>query len=120
MAKRWPLFETATRGASAIECAYCAGYSSARGLRSWKDRMRELVRLGFIRVAPRGPHEFGYVLIRHPYLVISEHQNAGRVPLRWWNQFRAQLQAVGAAWPELADVGTSTGGNREQQVDGRG
>jgi hypothetical protein len=55
------------------EYAFFAGFSGQRGEQTWRERMRELAELGFIR-AERGPHgDFSYVLIVNPIRVIEGH-----------------------------------------------
>jgi hypothetical protein len=80
--------------------AYCAGFITDRGPRSWRERIVILKELGFVRVAPRGNREIGYLLLVHPLLAVKSLRAAKRVPDRWWNMLRDQVRAVGASWPE--------------------
>jgi hypothetical protein len=55
------------------EYAFFAGFSGQRAEQTWKERMRQLVKLGFIR-AEGGPHgELSYILIVDPIKVIEHH-----------------------------------------------
>jgi hypothetical protein len=64
------------------EYAFFAGFSGQRGEQTWKERMRQLVKLGFIK-AERGPHgELSYVLIVDPIKVIEGHAQRKTPKLR--------------------------------------
>ena len=64
------------------EYAFFAGFSGQRGEQTWKERMRQLVKLGFIR-AEGGPHgELSYVLIVDPIKVIDGHVQRKTTGLR--------------------------------------
>lgn len=53
------------------EYAFFAGFSGQRGEQTWRERMRQLVKFGFIK-AEKGPHgELSYVLILNPIGVIE-------------------------------------------------
>lgn len=55
------------------EYAFYAGFPGQRGEQTWKERIRQLVKLGFIR-SEKGPYgEFSYVLIVNPLSVIQRH-----------------------------------------------
>jgi hypothetical protein len=49
------------------EHAYLSGYkANARGVRSWRERVRMLEQLGFIEAYPRGVARIDQVIVRHP------------------------------------------------------
>lgn len=53
------------------EYAYESGFTSQRAKYTWKDRMKRLKDLGFIKTAD-GPYgEFSYVLVLNPYHVVK-------------------------------------------------
>lgn len=81
------------------EHAYFAGYSGSRASRSWRERVRELERAGFIRLRPKphAPQGIGYVLIRHPHLVVSELQQQGLVDKGWKDVYQKLFEEIGAA-----------------------
>jgi hypothetical protein len=81
------------------EHARLAGYGGSRGLRTWRDGMKMLVDLGFIRVAPRGDSEFGYVLIVNPYIPVKALREAGKVDDGWWNLFTEKWSRADAGIP---------------------
>ena len=84
------------------ECANAAGFmgGGGRSIRSWRERVRTLAELGFIRVGSKGSREYAYVLILHPHRVVQSLQEEGRVPAPWWSLFRARLRDIGAPLPK--------------------
>ncbi len=57
--------------------AFESGFTKAKAVYSWKVRMKELERLGFIK-SKNGPDgEFNFVLIMNPYLVVSNLRKEG-------------------------------------------
>jgi hypothetical protein len=81
--------------------AYEAGFGTARGARSYTERMHVLRRLGFIRTAPIGVHQLGYALLIDPHAVAAGlHQvSPQRFPDSWWTAFEARCSKVGIALP---------------------
>ena len=49
---------------------------------TWRARMKELVRLGFIKAAPGRSGEFNYILILNPYAVIKRNRDKGKSPTK--------------------------------------
>ncbi len=70
--------------------AFAAGYDGPRGVRTWRERMKTLERLGFIRTRRVGNQDFKYVLLVHPTTVIKELRDKGKVPDHWWDTYRAR------------------------------
>jgi hypothetical protein len=58
--------------------AFESGFSKGRAVNTWKSRMDELVRLGFIKVAP-GAGPYDNVLILNPYKVIKRLREEGKI-----------------------------------------
>lgn len=79
--------------------AYAAGYSTSRGVRTWRSHVRLLIELGFVRGLKKGSREFGYLLIVDPYLVAEKLHNEDRVPEQWWNAFLALVHKTRAVLP---------------------
>jgi hypothetical protein len=69
------------------EHAYHAGYTSPRNKRTWRDGIRLLERVGFIKTHEVNGH-YKYVLIVHPTVVIARLREQGRIPDEWWNMYR--------------------------------
>lgn len=92
------------------ECANAVGFmgGGGRSIRSWRERVRALVDLGFIRVGEKGSREFAYVLILHPHRVVRTLHEAGRVPSSWWSLFHARLRDIGAPLPDPMPVTPSS------------
>ena len=62
------------------ECAYGAGYSSRRAVRTWRGHMERLRELGFISVLPDGNREYGNVLLLNPLAVCHRLHQEGKTP----------------------------------------
>lgn len=71
--------------------AYAAGYSGQRSVRSWRERMKKLEEHGFIRTAPRGSLQYGYVFLVHPAVAVENFvkANASKVKSEWQNAYAA-------------------------------
>lgn len=74
--------------ASEGEHSYAAGYSGSRGVRSWQERMRLLVDLGFIKFQKSGNQQYRYVLLVHPTIVVKQLYDDGRIDEAWWDTYR--------------------------------
>jgi hypothetical protein len=80
--------------------AEAAGYlRGARQLRTWRERMRALVDLGFIRTAPHGTSEFGYVIVVNPYIAIEQLYRQNKIEEGWWLAFRERWVKEGGEIP---------------------
>lgn len=106
--------------ADEADYAYCAGFDSKRARRSWRERVRALEDLGFIRVQSKGPREIAFVLLRHPYIVLRELRAAGKIKERWWSMLCDQLASVGGAWPEFPAAGVALRLPAEEQAQPSG
>jgi len=79
--------------------AYSAGYSSQRAHRTWKEHMRKLVELEFIKAKKDGIREFGQILLLNPLRVCETLYAAGKVPDEWWTAFMMRVTEIKAALP---------------------
>ncbi|MCH7639000.1 MAG: hypothetical protein IH855_06010 [Bacteroidetes bacterium] len=70
--------------------AFAAGYTGSRAVRTWSERMKLLETLGFIKTKEKGNRRFGYVLLRHPTIVMSELHDDGKIPDSLWNALKAK------------------------------
>lgn len=70
--------------------AFAAGYDGPRGVRTWRERMRTLEKLGIIRTRRVGNQDFKYVLLVHPTVAIQRLRDAGKVSDHWWGAYRAR------------------------------
>lgn len=75
---------------SEADHASTAGYTGARGIRSWQERMQILEKMGFIKKISIGNQTYKYVLIIHPTVVMQKLYEQGKVPEDLWNAFRAR------------------------------
>jgi len=76
--------------ASAEDHAFSAGYIGSRAVRTWRERMELLIALRFILTKEKGNRRFGYVLLRHPTIVMAELRDDGRIPDPLWNALKAR------------------------------
>ena len=53
--------------------AFHAGYLEQRAEQTWTDRIRILMKLGFVQVKPGPSGELSYAIILNPYQVIKLH-----------------------------------------------
>lgn len=80
-------------------CAFAAGFTTERSVRSWKERIDTLVELGFVRVAPRGTRPQGYILILDPHKVVKNLHEAKRVRPEWWGAYIKRCSEIGYTLP---------------------
>jgi len=52
------------------DLAFAAGFSGQRGVRTFQDRVRKLVDLGFVEVAPSGAQALGLAYLPNPHIQI--------------------------------------------------
>ncbi len=89
------------------EFAFSSGYTGNRALRTWKEHVKQLQKLGFIKVAPKGNREIGYILLLNPYLVVEHLKKQGQIPeVSWWTSFQARMAQIGAKSPTLPKAET--------------
>jgi hypothetical protein len=97
------------------EFAYSSGYTGNRALRTWQEHIKALESLGFIRLAPKGNRQIGYVLLLNPYIVVKRLREEGKVPEQaWWNAFTARMSQIGAKFP-IDDDGDGDGDDVEDK-----
>ena len=81
------------------EVAASCGYATAgRNVRTWRERMVVLERLGFIRILPMGTRKYGYVLLVHPHDAVERlrHDDEHDVPDWWWTLFLKRANEIRA------------------------
>ncbi len=78
------------------EMAFFSGFTGERAVRTWTTRMHILRDLGFIDIkeGPNGP--ISYVLIYNPYLVVRQHEEAGRINAAYFNSLTQRMIEIGA------------------------
>jgi hypothetical protein len=78
------------------EMAFHAGFEGQRALRTWKDRMQRLAKLGFIGVKPGPLGGLSYAAIYNPYHVIKRAFLAGHVHENKWQALVVRANEVSA------------------------
>lgn len=80
-----------------------AGYWTARGERTFAERVALLEHLAFIKTAMRGTRQHGYVLLRDPHRSIEElwKRSPQDVPASWRSAFLARCQEAGVRGPKF-------------------
>jgi hypothetical protein len=78
------------------EMAFHAGFEGQRSLRTWKDRMQRLAKLGFIGVKPGPLGDISYAVIYNPYHVIKRAYLAKQVPENKWQALVIRTNEVSA------------------------
>jgi hypothetical protein len=76
------------------EHAHAAGFTGTRAVRSWKERMATLEKIGFIKTRSLGAHRLKYVLLMHPVSVVQSLKAAGDLDDEWWDTYRARQMEV--------------------------
>ncbi len=84
-----------------MECAFSSGYIGNRAIRTWRERMETLEKLGFIECRPIGSRKFGQVLILDPLRVCAElkERSPEKVSEEWWTAFITRAQEIRATIP---------------------
>jgi hypothetical protein len=72
------------------EHAHAAGFTGARAVRSWKERIAALEKIGFIKTQGLGAQKLKYVLLMHPVNVVERLRSAGELDGDWWETYRAR------------------------------
>lgn len=70
-----------------------------RAVRTWKDHIRVLKRLGFILVESDGNREIGHILLLNPLAVAARLHDEGKTSARWWSTFKRRAVEIGAKIP---------------------
>jgi hypothetical protein len=78
------------------EAAFASGYEGQRAIRTWRERLDVLERLGFIRTTKTPHGAYRYVLILEPHQVIADLQAKGKLSEEASLVLKAQLLSIGA------------------------
>ena len=81
--------------------AFSSGYKGTRATRTWSEHMNELMKLGFIKIAPHGNSAIGHVLLVNPLDVVEELRGRKGIHIseEWWNAYLTRADAIGAVLP---------------------
>lgn len=91
------IVEITDEEAHALRAGY---YTAKRSLRSWQERMKILEEQGFVEVRERSVRGIGYVMLRHPDLVICELRQQRKVEDRLWLAYQETCREFGLAAPQ--------------------
>jgi hypothetical protein len=90
------------------EAAYSSGYTGTRAKRTWTEHIRQLEKLGFIRVAAHGNSPIGHILLLNPLHVAHELRHKGKGGRKasdeWWVAYLSRASVIGAVLPSDEDT----------------
>jgi hypothetical protein len=80
------------------EYAFYAGFAKQRGVQTWRERIRELEKLKFLRIEAGANGDISYILILNPLKVIEWHaeHKTTNLPKNYLNALRARSSQVEA------------------------
>ena len=81
---------------SANELAFESGFTGQRMESTWRERMRLLQSLEYIRIAEGRYGPISHVLIMNPYMITKQQYEAGKVQEVRYNALLQRLDDVGA------------------------
>jgi hypothetical protein len=79
---------------SEAEHAYAAGFTGTRAIRSWRERIETLEKIGLIKTQGLGAQKLKYILLMHPVNVVQTLKKAGEVDGGWWDTYQARQLEV--------------------------
>ena len=88
--------------------AYAAGYRGQRGVRTWRDHMKKIESLHFIKIEAKGSRAFAYVLLLDPLAVARWYNDQNKTPPGWWRAFSDRAREIGATIPPALDPATTS------------
>jgi hypothetical protein len=88
------------------EHAYYSNYSTERSIRTWRERIDALERVGLIRTKPKPNQRIGYVLLLHPHPVAKRLHDEGLVDELWWSTYTKRMLETGGSRPVAKPAGT--------------
>ena len=86
------------------EMAFHAGFSGQRAVRTWRDRIRILAKLGFLDVLPGPSGDLSYALFWNPYHVLKKHHAAGLIQQAKWLALEVRATEIKATDLETGDA----------------
>ncbi|MEQ9345424.1 MAG: hypothetical protein RIG26_03180 [Thalassospira sp.] len=77
--------------------AFASGYTGARRLYDWKERVKTLEELGFIKIKAGEFGDISYIAIVNPYVAITKLRKAGKkIPDDLYNALVARAHKIAA------------------------
>jgi hypothetical protein len=80
---------------SEAEHAYAAGYTTDRGVRTWRERMEVLENAGFIKTKGLPAQRRKWVLLVDVDLAVERLQKTRKVPAEWTELYESRKHEVG-------------------------
>ncbi|WP_242352358.1 MULTISPECIES: hypothetical protein [unclassified Anaeromyxobacter] len=80
------------------EAAWLSGFAKNR-TRSWRERVRHLERLGFIKVFSDAVHDIAAIGLIHPHIAMMRLRRQGRVNDGIWALYTKKLDAAAGSAP---------------------
>lgn len=80
------------------EAAWGSGFAKGR-TRSWRERVRQLAEVGFIRVFSDAVHDIAAIGLIHPHIAMTRLRRAGKVSDGVWALYMKKLDAGGGSAP---------------------
>jgi hypothetical protein len=71
--------------------AYASGYTGARAVRTWHERIHLLQELGFIKSKQVGNQRYRLVLVVDPSVAVGHLRSQGLVPDSWWEAYLLRM-----------------------------
>lgn len=100
------------------EMAFHAGFEGQRALRTWKDRVQRLSKLGFIGLMPGPLGDLSYAVFYNPYHVIKRAYLAGKVQDKKWHALVIGANEIGAFdLDDLDDAGNLIPDSDEEEEE---
>ena len=103
---------------SEAEHAYSAGYTTDRGVRTWRERMEVLEQAGFIKTKGLPAQKRKWVLLVDIDLAVERLQKSKKVPAEWTELYEARKHDIGYVPKQRAANGSSeatkTGGRKSR------
>ncbi len=78
------------------ELATEAGFTGERRVYTWRDRIKQLIKLNFIEVKEGSKGPYQYMLIFNPYQVLSDHRESGKIQDQYWLSLVERTEEIGA------------------------
>ncbi len=77
------------------ELAYSCGFTTNRGVRTWRERVACLEKQGFIKSATRCG-SISHIFLRNPDMVVSQLSAKRKLPKDWENEYEMRMKEIKA------------------------
>lgn len=80
---------------SEADHAFAAGHTGERALRTWRERIRQLEEIGFIKTKAAGNSAYRYIFLVDPATAVAKLEAKGLVPEEWKSAYYARALDCG-------------------------